>query len=476
MKYSYDSDRSGDSTGRRMIAAGLAFGLAAMAAAVGCRSETRLPVATGMGPNPVLPEPSKRLVPTVNIAPARGWSGKEKPEGADGTVVAPYARGLAHPRWLYVLPNGDVLVAETNAPPKPEDSKGVRGWFMKRTMKKAGAGVPSANRITLLRDANNDGVAESQITFLEGLRSPFGMALVGDQLFVAETDALVRYPYRVGDTRITAPGTKVTDLPAGPLNHHWTKNVVASADGSKLYVSIGSNSNVAENGIEKEEGRAAIWEVDARTGNHRVFASGLRNPIGLAFHPVSGQLWTTVNERDELGNDLVPDYMTQVRDGGFYGWPYSYFGQNVDERVKPQRPDLVAAAIRPDYALGAHTAAMGLAFGPAPGLPEQFQEGAFVGLHGSWNRMPLSGYKVIFVPFRGAMPSGEPPVDVAMGFVDSAGKAMGRPVGVAIDKSGALLVADDVGNTVWRVSTNRNKVTAAEAPDVGAPLATGEAP
>jgi glucose/arabinose dehydrogenase len=305
------------SFGRKAVAIGLAFGLAALTTAAGCRGEAKLPVAAGMGPNPVLPHPTKTLMPTVNIAPARGWPADDKPTSAEGTSTMAYATGLQHPRWLYVLPNGDVLVAETNAPPKPEDTKGVRGWFMKRTMKKAGSAGPSANRITLLRDANGDGVAETQVTFLEGLHSPFGMALVGEQLFVAETDALVRYPYRVGDTRITAAGAKVIDLPAGPLNHHWTKNVVASADGTKLYVSIGSNSNAAENGIQKEEGRAAIWEVDAKSGAKRTFASGLRNPVGMAFNPISGQLWVTVNERDELGSDLVPDYMTQVRDGGF---------------------------------------------------------------------------------------------------------------------------------------------------------------
>lgn len=476
---------SGDENrfGRTTVAIGLAFGLAALTAATGCRRETKLPSSAGTGPNPVLPEPSRSLVPTVNIAPARGWAAGEKPAPADGTMVTPYATGLSHPRWLYVLPNGDVLVAETNAPPKPEDYKGVRGWMMKRTMKKAGAGTPSANRISLLRDANGDGLAESQITFLEGLRSPFGMVLVDDQLYVAETDALVRFPYKTGDTRITASGAKVVDLPGGPLNHHWTKTVTASQDGTKLYVSVGSNSNIGENGMAAEEGRAAIWEVDPKTGAHRIFASGLRNPIGLATHPVSGQLWTTVNERDELGGDLVPDYMTQVRDGGFYGWPYSYFGQHVDPRVKPQRPDLVSQAIRPDYALGAHAAAMGLAFGPAAALPAQFQSGAFVAQHGSWNRVPLSGYKVVFVPFEGTMPSGAPPVDLLMGFVDDAGKARGRPVGVVVDKGGALLVADDVGNVVWRVSAGRDsgttKTARADDPPLRGvqaqkPLAAGE--
>jgi glucose/arabinose dehydrogenase len=350
-----------------------------------------------------------------------------------------------------VLPDGDVLVAETNGPVRPQDGLGIKGWFFKHFQKKAGGGVPSPDRITLLRDTDGDGVAETRSVFLSGLYSPFGMALVQDTLYVANSDALVRFPYTAGETKITAPGVKVVDLPAGPINHHWTKNVIASADGSKLYVAVGSNSNAAENGIAAEEGRAAIWEVSPATGEHRVFASGLRNPVGLAWEPESGALWTAVNERDELGSDLVPDYMTSVRDGGFYGWPYSYFGPHADTRVKPQRPDLVAKALVPDYALGPHTASLGLASSVGTSLPTSFSHGMFVGQHGSWNRKPRSGYKVIFVPFAGGSPSGVP-VDVLTGFVDEKGNAMGRPVGVAIDKSGALLVADDVGNTVWRVT------------------------
>jgi glucose/arabinose dehydrogenase len=323
---------------------------------------------------------------------------------------------------------------------------------MKLMMKEAGSSVPSANRITLLRDTNGDGVAELRTAFLEGLNSPFGIALVGGDLYVANTDALVRFPYKEGDTQITATATKVVDLPGGPLNHHWTKNVIASGDGSKLYVSVGSNSNVGENGMDKEEGRAAIWEVDPKSGSHRVFATGLRNPNGLAWQPESNMLWTSVNERDELGSDLVPDYMTSVRDGGFYGWPYSYYGQHVDDRVKDRRPDLVAKAIVPDYALGSHTASLGLVWAAdAASLPPQLRNGMFVGQHGSWNRKPRSGYAVIFVPFTNGKPSG-PAIDVLTGFVDSDDKAMGRPVGVAIDKRGALLVADDVGNTIWRVA------------------------
>ena len=414
----------------------------------GCGGRAALPPSSGVGPHPVLPEPSHAPIPTVNVVTAKGWPEGSTPVASGGHQVVAFARGLDHPRWLYVLPNGDVLVAETNAPPRPEDGKGVKGWFFKKYQKKAGGAVPSANRITLLRDADGDGVAETRTPFATDLTSPFGMALVGDSLYIANSDALVRVAYRPGETRASSAPEKVIDLPGGPLNHHWTKNVIATPDGSKLYVSIGSNSNVAENGIDKEEGRAAIWEVDPRTRQFRVFATGLRNPVGMAWEPQSGALWTSVNERDELGGDLVPDYMTTVRDGAFYGWPYSYYGAHVDTRVKPQRPDLVARAVVPDYALGAHTASLGLAYAQnAAG----YGPGMFVGQHGSWNRKPRSGYKVIFVPFAEGQPSGQP-IDVLTGFVRDNGDAMGRPVGVAIDARGGLLVADDVGNTVWRVS------------------------
>ncbi len=418
---------------------------------VGCASAARLPVSAGTGSHPTLPPPNKAPIPLVNVVTAKGWAEGAKPVAAEGTAVAAFAKGLNHPRWLYVLPNGDVLVAETNAPERPEDSKGIKGFFFKMFQKKAGGAVPSANRITLLRDGDGDGVAETRSVFLSGLYSPFGMTLVGKTLYVANSDAIVRFPYTEGETQIKTPGVKVVDLPAGPLNHHWTKNVIASADGSKLYVAVGSNSNVAENGIAAEEGRAAIWEVDPATGNHRVFASGLRNPVGMAWEPESGALWTAVNERDELGSDLVPDYMTAVHDGGFYGWPYSYFGQHVDTRVKPPKPDLVAKALVPDYALGPHTASLGLVSSEGTSLPARFSHGMFVGQHGSWNRKPRSGYKVIFVPFTGGVPSGDP-IDVLTGFVKDNGDAMGRPVGVAIDKRGALLLADDVGNVIWRVA------------------------
>ncbi|MCP1457438.1 PQQ-dependent sugar dehydrogenase [Pseudomonas kilonensis] len=427
--------------------------VALAAGLVACGESSTLQVSDGTGPAPKLPEPNKTLIPTVNIAEAVGWPQGAKPTPAPGLQVDAFAEGLDHPRWLYVLPNGDVLVAETNAPPKPDDAKGIRGWVMKKVMGRAGAGVPSPNRITLLRDANHDGIAETRTVFLENLNSPFGMTLVGNDLYVADTDRLIRFPYKDGDTQIQAQPTKVVDLPGGTLNHHWTKNVIASRDGSKLYVTTGSNSNVAENGMEAEEGRAAIWEVDRASGNHRIFASGLRNPNGLAWEPRSGALWTAVNERDEIGSDLVPDYITSVKDGAFYGWPYSYYGQNVDIRVEPQNPALVAKAIAPDYAVGPHTASLGLTFAEGSSLPAPFTEGAFIGQHGSWNRKPHSGYKVIFVPFNGGKPVGQP-VDVLTGFLNTAEKAQGRPVGVVIDKQGGLLVADDAGNKIWRVSKN----------------------
>ncbi len=432
-------------TSQLVFVIALAGGLAA------CGETARLQVTDGTGPSPKLPEPNKTLFPTMNIAPAIGWADGAKPVAASGTQVGAFAEGLDHPRWLYVLPNGDVLVAETNAPPKPDDNKGIKGWITKKVMGRAGAAVPSPNRITLLRDSNHDGIAETRTVFLENLNSPFGMTLVGNDLYVADTDRLLRFRYVDGETAIKSQPIKVVDLPGGTLNHHWTKNVIASKDGSKLYVTVGSNSNVGENGMDQEQGRAAIWEVDRATGNHRIFASGLRNPNGMAWEPQSGALWTAVNERDEIGSDLVPDYITSVKDGAFYGWPFSYYGQHVDVRVEPPNPDLVAKAIAPDYAVGPHTASLGLTFAEGNKLPAQFKEGAFIGQHGSWNRKPHSGYKVIFVPFSGGKPSGQP-VDVLSGFLNDEEKAMGRPVGVVVDQQGGLLVADDVGNKVWRVS------------------------
>jgi glucose/arabinose dehydrogenase len=414
-----------------------------------CGDKSSLPVGAGVGPSPTLPQPKTSLIPTVDIAPAKGWNGA-KPTPAQGLEVSAMASGLDHPRWLHVLPNGDVLVAESNKPQTPETKKsGIRAWVMGKVMEKAGAGVPSADRITLLRDADGDGAAEVRTVFLKGLHSPFGMALVGETLYVANADGIVRFPYKEGVTEIADAPQKVAPLPAG-LNHHWTKNIIASKDGSKLYATVGSNSNVGENGMDIEVNRAAILEVDLKSGTTRLFASGLRNPNGMAWEPRTGVLWTVVNERDEIGSDLVPDYLTSVKDGAFYGWPYSYYGQHVDERVKPPRPDLVAKAIAPDYALGAHVAALGLTFAEGAKLGPLFTNGAFVGQHGSWNRKPLAGYNVVYVPFADGKPNGKP-VDVLTGFVDKNGDALGRPVGVAIDKAGALLVADDVGNVIWRV-------------------------
>ncbi len=425
-----------------VLSASIAFVIAAAAIAA----------ANTFGPHPALPEPVHHWIPTVNVAPARGWAKGAMPKPAKGFTVKAFARGFDHPRWLYVLPNGDVLVAETNTPQEP--IKGIKDWVTRMVMARAGAGVKSANRITLLRDTNGDGVADKRTTFIKGLYSPFGMVLVGDTLYVADTDAVVSFPYRDGETSIAAQPKKLVDLPAGDIDYHWTKNIVASADGSKLFVSVGSDSNIGDNGMQNEKGRAAIWEVDPATGKHRIYASGLRNPVGMSWQPQSGALWVAVNGRDEIGNDLPPDYMTHVQAGGFYGWPWSYWGKHVDGRVKPQRPDLVAKAITPDYALGAHTASLGLTFYDAALFPARYRGGAFIGQHGSWNRSDFAGYKVIFVPFANGKPSGRPE-DILTGFLNRDGYAQGRPVGVAVAKDGALLVADDVGNTVWRVTPGR---------------------
>jgi glucose/arabinose dehydrogenase len=422
--------------------------LAVLGMVGGCTQSARLPFSAGVGPDPELPPAEKELIPTVNIAKARGWPEGVKPTPAAGLTVTAFATGLDHPRWIHVLPNGDVLVAESNKPPRPGQAKSLKARITGFVMKRAGAGAKSANRITLLRDGDGDGVAETRSAFLENLFSPFGMALVGNDFYVANADGIVRFPYSPGATRIEAAGTRVTELPGGPRNHHWTKSLIAGPDGTKLYATVGSNSNVAENGMDEEEGRAAIWEIDVRSGAKRLFATGLRNPNGMGW--VGNTLWTVVNERDELGSDLVPDYLTSVRDGGFYGWPWSYFGQHVDERVQPPRPDLVATAIKPDYALGTHVAPLGLAFSDGAQLPAPFTSGAFIGQHGSWNRNPRSGYNVVYVPFADGKPSGAP-IDVLAGFLSPEGEAYGRPVGVAIDKRGGLLVADDVGNAIWRV-------------------------
>jgi hypothetical protein len=430
-----------------------AIGIAVLSLALaGCNDpQDTVTAEQSFGPSPILPAPQHSWMPTVNVATAVGWPAGGKPTAANGMALNAFATGLSHPRSLYVLPDGDVLVAETDAPPKPDDTRGIKGWIAKMIMRRAGSGSTSANRIMLLRDTDGDGVGDTRSILLKDLNSPFGMALVGDNLYVADTDAILRFPYHDGDTKIDVPGVKLAELPAGTINHHWTKDLAASPDGSKLYATVGSNSNVGENGIAAETDRAAVLEIDRASGASRLFASGLRNPNGPSWQPQSGALWVAVNERDELGNDLVPDYMTSVKDGGFYGWPYSYFGQHVDSRVDPQRPDLVAKAIAPDYALGAHTASLGLTFNTGDLFPPEMAGGAFVGQHGSWNRRPRAGYKVIFVPFANGMPAGQPQ-DVLTGFLNKAGEAQGRPVGVKIDKQGALLVADDVGGTIWRVT------------------------
>jgi glucose/arabinose dehydrogenase len=436
----------------RRILVALALAGAGGVALPACGGPEPLPPAAGYGPSPQLPPPDPNWLPVVNIATATGWPEGRMPQAAPGFAVTAFARDLDHPRWVYVLPNGDVLVAESNRPPKEDPT--LRDRIMGVVQDWAGAGVSSADRITLLRDADGDGSAELRTAFLEDLHSPFGMALIGRDFYVANTDAVVRFPYEEGQTEISAPGTRVVDLPAGPINHHWTKNILASPDGTRLYATVGSNSNVAENGMENEVDRAAIHEIDLASGTRRPFASGLRNPNGLDWQPQSGVLWTAVNERDEIGDDLVPDYMTSVQDGGFYGWPYSYFGRHLDPRIEPPRPDLAAKAIVPDYALGAHTASLGLAFYDGTTFPERYAGGAIVGQHGSWNRSEPTGYKVIFVPFANGRPAG-PPEDLLTGFLAENGDAFGRPVGVAVDARGAVLVADDVGNVVWRITPTR---------------------
>ncbi|MBA3666919.1 MAG: sorbosone dehydrogenase family protein [Sphingomonas sp.] len=400
------------------------------------------------GPNPPLVAPQKSLFPTVNVADAKGWPAGMMPTAATGLKVNEFAGGLVHPRSFLVLPNGDVLVTETDGPGTDKTGGAIKGKIQGLLMKKAGSGVGSANRISLLRDGDGDGIAETKMPLLTGLYSPFGMALSNGELYLANADGVIAYPFQPGQTKIDVRPRNVTALPSG-YNHHWTKSMVASPDGKYLFVGVGSNSNIGENGLAMEKGRAAVWMIDARTGDYRIFAGGLRNPVGIDWNPWSGQLWTAVNERDEIGNDLVPDYMTSVKDGGFYGWPFSYYGQHVDSRPPPN-PALVAKAIKPDYALGPHTASLGLTFSDGARLGPQYAQGAFVGQHGSWNRKPASGYRVIFVPFAGAQPSGKP-VNILTGF-RVGDVAYGRPVSVAIAKDGSLLVADDVGGKVWRVT------------------------
>lgn len=411
-----------------------------------CGSE---PDTAQFGANPDLPEQKSRLLPAMEIAELTAWAGA-MPKILPGFTIVPVATGLKIPRQTLVLPNGDILVAEGSGGNEPKlRPKDIVASWIKASGK---ADVKGGNRITLLRDTNGDGRADVRSVFIGGLNAPYGLAFAGGALFVANQDSLMRYPYIDGQTRITSPGTKLTDLPS-QINHHWTKAMAASADGTNLYVGIGSNSNITERGMAAEADRAMVWEIDAQTGAHRPYATGLRNPTALAFQPGTGQLWSAVNERDELGANLVPDYITSVRPGGFYGWPYSYWGQHIDPRVMPRNPAKVASAIRPDYSLGSHVAPLGLAFS-SPAMGPALAEGVFVGEHGSWNRRDLAGYKVVFVPFRGGRPAGNP-VDFVTGFLNADGKARGRPVGVTLDPRGALLIADDVSQTVWRVAPVR---------------------
>ena len=423
--------------------------LATLLMATACGQKIADP-STQYGANPELPAPHQYLVPPMQVPPSAGWRNGETPQVPPGLQIRAFATGFEHPRTVYVLPNGDVLVVETNGPKAPIYRP--KDYVEGKVKAMAGSAAHAGNRIILLRDTNGDGVPELRTVFIDHLNSPFGVVLVGNDLYVAATDAILKFPYVPGETHISAPGVKVTDLPAGPINHHWTKSLTASPDGSKLYVGVGSNSNITENGIAAETGRAAIWEVDPATGLKRIFASGTRNPTGLAFEPTTNKLWTIVNERDEIGPNLVPDYLTSVKENAFYGWPYSYFGQHVDVRAQPQRPELVAKAIAPDYALSSHVAPLGMVFTQASSLPASYRSGVMVSEHGSWDRSPLNGYKVVYVPFRDGRPSGSPR-DVVTGFLTPDGThSRGRPVGVALDHAGALLIADDVGNAVWRVS------------------------
>jgi glucose/arabinose dehydrogenase len=426
---------------------------AALLALASCSRSQMIDPSQQEGPNPLLPKINEPILLPRTVVPAVvGWKAGEAPAVPRGFQVQAMASGLASPRNVYALPNGDILaVLALKESKEPIDRLKnpffdlIFGFAHKHSQ------IGPTNRIVLLRDANGDGKPELQSVLLDHLNSPFGVVLVGTDLYVAETDKIMRYPFTLGETRITAPGVKVVDLPAGLINHHWTKSLTASPDGSKLYVGVGSNSNVQERGGEAETNRAAIWEVDPKSGSSGIFASGLRNPNGLNFYPGSNVLWAVVNERDELGNNLVPDYLTSIRPKAFYGWPFSYYGQHVDPRVRPQHPELVARAISPDYALSSHVAPLGLAFYTGTSFPPLFRGGAFVGEHGSWNRAELNGYKIVFIRFVGGRPIGKPMTFVS-GFLNGEGKIRGRPVGLTVDRSGALIVADDVGNTVWRVS------------------------
>jgi glucose/arabinose dehydrogenase len=427
--------------------------VAASLALSGCGDKEGVDPAAQIGANPLLPKAQNFLMPPMQVPDGVGWKGDQAPTVVSGLRIEKIASGLLHPRQLCVLPNGDVLVVEANGPgqePVTTPKQLIAGKVKGRSGK-AGKG---GNRITLLRKTNGKSGEWEKYVFLEHLHSPFGIQLVGDTLYVANTNNIMKYHYTLGETKMSDPGTELADLP-DTINHHWTKALLASPDGKKLYVGVGSNSNITENGIAVEYRRAAVLEVDTASGASRIFASGLRNPTGLQWEPTSGKLWTIVNERDEIGANLVPDYMTSVQDHGFYGWPYSYYGQNVDNRVMPQRPDMVAKAIKPDYALGSHVAALGLLFYNGNNLPEKYRGGAFVSEHGSWDRSPLSGYQIVYVPFENGKPKGtvQP---VVTGFHSADEKSLyGAPVGLAQDAEGALLVADDVGNVIWRVTASR---------------------
>ena len=434
--------------------------LASVLAAGACSQKAPSP-ATQYGANPQLPAPHQYLLPPMHVAPVSRFAAGEVPTVPAGMRAQAFATRLQGVRSVYTLPNGDVLAVETSGPKAPVNRP--KDFVMGLVQHFAGKGSKTPNRIVLLRDTDGDGVADVRTVFIDHLTSPFGIALVGNDLYVADTDALLRFPYRPGATRIAAAPMVVTQLPGGPIDHHWTKSLVASLDGAKLYVGVGSNSNITENGLEAEKDRAAVWEIDRATGLKRLYAGGLRNPAGLAVQPGSGQLWAVVNERDELGPNLVPDYLTSVKADGFYGWPYSYYGQHIDPRVKPQRPDLVARAIPPDYALSSHVAPLGVVFSVASSLPAAYRNGVIVGEHGSWDRSPLNGYKVVYIPFAGGRPSG-PPQDLVTGFLTRNDHARGRPVAVTLDRAGALLVADDLANTVWRVSAAPGVVQAARTP------------
>ena len=429
---------------KRLLLTGLA-----LVALTACQKPTTSDGSEGYGPDPKMPAAKTSALPTVNARQAVGWAKDAAPVPAEGLKVARFAEGLEHPRWLYALPNGDILVSESNSPPR--ESKGLTAMVAKNMMKKAGAGVPSPNRITLLRDGDGDGVAELKVPFITGLNSPSGMVLVGAQLFVANTDSVLVFDYAEGATKIEGAGKKIADLPATGSNGHWARNIIAAKDGSKLYVAVGSSSNIADEGLEVEKDRAAILEMNLDGSGRRVFASGLRNANGLGWEPVTGLLWAAVNERDMIGHDTPPDYMTVVKDGGFYGWPWSYWGQTVDDRVQPANPAMVAKALKPSYGLGAHTASLGIHFYSGALLPQAWRGGVFVAQHGSWNRDPPSGYRVIYVPFAAGNPSGGPVV-VLDGFLNGKKEAQGRPVAIVEDKAGGLLVSDDVGNIIWRVT------------------------